>query len=145
MVHSLTDWRVIRLSWWMIGLSMAAFAGLGMFAFGEPLAPPSALAAYDGLPRRLLRLAHVAAIALPVLNLHYLPWLRRTETTARIRARARLALTIGTLGIPTLLAVAAFLRPALYALPLPVLCMTGAMFFLATHLGRTPRDHGRTS
>ena len=69
----------IRVAWWMIGASMAVGAVLGLWSFGGPLAPPPGFRAFDDLPRRLVRLGHIAGVALPALNLLYVPWMARSR------------------------------------------------------------------
>jgi hypothetical protein len=69
----------IHVAWWMIGAGMAAGAVLGLWSFGGPIEPPPGFRAFDDLPRRLTRLGHIAAIALPALNLLYVPWMRRAR------------------------------------------------------------------
>ena len=69
----------VRVAWWMIGGSMAVGAVLGLWSFGGPVTPPPGFRAFDDLPRRLVRLGHIAAIALPALNLLYVPWMARSR------------------------------------------------------------------
>jgi hypothetical protein len=98
---------------------------------------PNGFIAYDDLPRRLLRLAHIAMIALPLLSLELERWLNRTALNGQSQARIRNALVFGMLGLPSLLAVTAYWSPALYLLPLPVCAMMGSVFIVAIALGRT--------
>ncbi len=124
----------IRVAWWMIGASMAVGAVLGLWSFGGPVAPPPGFRAFDDLPRRLVRLGHIAAIALPALNLLYVPWMARSRWgEAPRRAGCRLLL-FGTVGLPSLLMVAAFWDPARYLLPIPVAALIAAVFLLASGL-----------
>jgi hypothetical protein len=129
----------IGVAWWMIGVSMAVGAVLGLWSFGGPVAPPPGFRAFDDLPRRLVRLGHIAAIALPVLNLLYVPWMVRSRWgEATRRAGCRLLLS-GTVGLPSLLMVAAFWDPGRYLLPIPVGALMAAVFLLAAGLsGRAP-------
>jgi hypothetical protein len=130
----------VRVAWWMIGLSMTGGAVLGLWSFGGPVAPPAGFRAFDDLPRRLVRLGHIAAIALPVLNLLYVPWMARSRWgEARRRAGCRLLL-FGTVGLPSLLMLAAFWDPGRYLLPVPVVALTAAVFLLAAGLTRPAAD-----
>jgi uncharacterized membrane protein YfcA len=136
----------IQVAWWMIGAGMAAGAVLGLWSFGGPVAPPPGFRAFDDLPRRLARLGHIAAIALPALNLLYVPWMRRSRWgRARRRTGCRLLL-FGTLGLPSLLGLAALWDPARYLLPLPVASLIAAVLLLAAGLtrrrARGPKDAG---
>jgi len=123
----------VAVAWWMIGLSMLGGAVAGAWSFGGPVAPPAGLESYDALPRRLLRLAHIAAIMLPVLNLLYVPWARR----AGLRKPAPFALLLfGTLALPALLVLAAAWPTGVYFLPLGVVPILAAVFALALRLSR---------
>lgn len=130
----------IRVAWWMIGVSMAVGAVLGLWSFGGPVTPPPGFRAFDDLPRRLVRLGHIAAIALPALNLLYVPWMARSRWgAARRRAGCRLLL-FGTVGLPSLLMAAAFWDPGRYLLPIPVAALIAAVFLLATGLSGRAAD-----
>lgn len=124
----------IAVSWWMIAIGTAVGAVLGLWSFGGPIPPPVGFVLYDDLPRRLLRLAHIAAIALPVLNLLYVPWMDRSMWNGRLRAIGCRLLLFGTVTLPALLAVTAVWRPALYLLPAPVLALVSTFFLLALGL-----------
>jgi radical SAM superfamily enzyme YgiQ (UPF0313 family) len=78
----------VRVAWWMIGGSMALGAVLGLWSFGGPLPAPPGFRAFDDLPRRLVRLGHIAGIALLALNLLYVPWMARARATRGVRAPA---------------------------------------------------------
>lgn len=125
----------ILVSWWLIGLGMASGAVLGLWSFGEPVAPPAGFAAYDDLPRRLARLAHIAAVALPLINLHYVPWMECSAWNPRVRRLGCRLLLFGTVSLPVALMAAALWRPALYATPAPVLALIAAVFLLAARPG----------
>jgi hypothetical protein len=130
----------IRVAWWMIGASMVVGAVLGLWSFGGPVVPPPGFRAFDDLPRRLVRLGHIAAIALPAQNLLYVPWVARSRwSEARRRAGCRLLL-FGTLGLPSLLMVAAFWDPGRYLLPIPVAALIAAVLLLASGLPRGATD-----
>lgn len=132
-VKQLTIGRAnVAAAWWMIGLSMLAGAVAGAWSFGGPLPPPAGLETYDALPRRLLRLAHVAAIMLPVLNLLYVPWAQRLG----MRGGACALLLFGTIALPALLALAAFWPSGLFLLPVGVLPILAAIFALAIRVSR---------
>ena len=128
-----------RVAWWMVGCGMLSGAVLGLWSFAGPVPAPTGFIAYDDLPRRLLRLAHIAMIALPLLCLELERWLENTSLTAQRRDRVRRALVFGILALPTLLAVTAYWSPALYLLPLPVCSLMGSVFAVAIALGRTPQ------
>ncbi|MBI4605353.1 MAG: hypothetical protein HY721_25600 [Planctomycetes bacterium] len=129
----------LALAWWLVGLGLVLGAVLGLWSFGGPLDPPAGLERHDGLPRRLLRLAHIALVALPALNLLYVPWLGRTGWSDRWRHAGAGLLLFGTLALPACLAAAAFWRPALVLTPAPVSSLIAAVFILASGLLVSPR------
>jgi hypothetical protein len=124
----------VRVAWWMIGGSMAVGAVLGLWSFGGPVAPPPGFRAFDDLPRRLVRLGHVAAIALPALNLLYVPWMARSRWSGSARRAGCRLLLFGTVALPSLLMLAAFWGPGLYVLPIPVAALIAAVWLLAAGL-----------
>ena len=124
----------VRVAWWMIGGSMAVGAVLGLWSFGGPVAPPPGFRAFDDLPRRLVRLGHIAAIALPALNLLYVPWMARSRWGGSARRRGCRLLLFGTIALPSLLVLAAFWDPGLYLLPIPVTALIAAVWLLAAGL-----------
>lgn len=129
----------VRVAWWMIGVSMAVGAVLGLWSFGGPVPAPPGFVAYDDLPRRLVRLGHIAGIALPALNLLYVPWMARSRWGDAARRRGCHLLLFGTVGLPSLLILAAFWEAGRYLLPIPVLALIAAVGLLAAGLpGRTP-------
>jgi len=132
----------VRVAWWMIGGSMAVGAVLGLWSFGGPVPAPVGFVAYDDLPRRLIRLGHIAAIALPMLNLLYVPWIRRSRWGGATRRAACRLLLFGTVTLPSVLALAAFWGQGRYLLPIPVAALTVAVCLLAAGL-RSRTSHSR--
>ena len=126
----------IRVAWWMIGGSMAVGAVLGLWSFGGPLAPPPGFRAFDDLPRRLVRLGHIAGVALPALNLLYVPWMARSRWGGSARRAGCRLLLFGTLALPSFLMLAAFWSSGRYLLPIPVTALIAAVWLLAAGLRR---------
>ena len=124
----------VRVAWWMIGGSMAVGAVLGLWSFGGPVAPPPGFRAFDDLPRRLVRLGHIAAIALPALNLLYVPWMARSRWGGSARRAGCRLLLFGTVALPSFLMLAAFWSPGRYLLPIPVTALIAAVWLLAAGL-----------
>jgi len=136
-------WSNLVVSWWMIAIGTAAGAVLGLWSFGGPVPAPAGFVLYDDQPRRLLRLAHIAAVALPILNLLYVPWMSRSAWNARIHRLGCRLLLFGTVALPALLALTAFWPPALYALPAPVLALVTTFFLLAVGLAGAGGNNGK--
>jgi hypothetical protein len=93
---------------------------MGMWSFDGPVSAPAALADYSSLPRRLTRLAHIAAMALGITNILYgqeLPRVRLSQRARDVGAWSMVA--AGTL-MPLLLTLAAFADTRWkFALPVP--------------------------
>jgi hypothetical protein len=98
----------------MVLVSVGLLAGLGMslYAFEPIVRPPEALDRYDDLPRRLLRLAHIAAIMLPLLNVVLGGWIDRVRLSRRAKEVASVLLLAGAALVPATLALQAAWAPA---------------------------------
>ena len=127
--------RVVRSAWWLIATGMLSGAVLGLWSFGGPVPAPPGFESYADVPRRLLRLSHIALIALPVIGLAYVRYV--AGLSARTRAIGCRLWLFGMAGLPALLALTAVVPPVLYFLPFPVLSLSLAVVLLAHGLGRT--------
>jgi hypothetical protein len=94
-------------------------AVMGLFEFKPQIFLPSYLGPEDGLRMRMLRLARVAAIALPVLTVLFAGLSSRADPHSRAVRWGGIGMLCGTIGMPALLAAAGFTRIELRAL-LPV-------------------------
>ena len=118
----------------LTGMLLGAVSGLamGLWSFGGPLPEPAWVGGYSELPRRLIRLAHIALFALGMMNL----MLARQHAALALPAGAtRLALAamnLGTLLMPTLLFATVALPPMKYLLAVPALAVTLALAIAAT-------------
>jgi hypothetical protein len=90
----------------LLGLAMSLYAFV-------PLVPkvPAGLDAYDDLPRRLLRLGHIAAVMLPVLNIVLGGWLDRLALSRRAKEASSWLLLGGAAGLPLTLVMEALVPP----------------------------------
>jgi hypothetical protein len=114
---------------------------MSLYAFVHmvPRVPPG-LDQYDYLPRRLVRLAHIAAIMLPLINIVLGGWLDRLALAARTREWVSWGLLLGGAGVPVALLVEAAWAPAraLHLSGLPVAAFCSAVFVCgAGAVGRT--------
>lgn len=85
---------------------------MGLYAFEPMVAPPAGLARYDDLPRRLVRLAHIAAVMLPLLNIALGAWLDRLVLSPGLAEAASRLLLAGAVGLPSTLMLQAFVPVA---------------------------------
>jgi hypothetical protein len=98
----------------LILVSLGLIAGLAMslYAFEPLIPPPPALARYDELPRRLIRLAHISAIMLPLLNIVLGGWIDRLALSRGAKERASLLILVGGALVPVALGLQAAWAPA---------------------------------
>lgn len=123
----------------LVLLPLGLLAGLAMslYAFQPLVTPPAGLDRYDDLPRRLLRLGHIAAIMLPLINIVVGPWIDRLALGRRARGLTSGLLLFGAAALPAALWIQAF-RPELHLAALPAVAFTAGASILA--LGALPRS-----
>lgn len=126
-VHSPIEYSLnIAVGWTGITLGLLSALWIGMWAFNGPMPAPDGFTHYDDLPRRLLRLAHIAAVAVGVLNIligRELP--RLPIPPGWKRACSRLAAAAWP-GLALVLAAAAFCEPLKFLLPVGACALTAA-------------------
>jgi len=110
-------WNRVILLVFCFGIFLAAATGL--FEFKPQIFLPSYIGPEDGLRMRMLRLARVAAIALPVLTVLFARLSSRADPHSRAVRWGGIGMLIGTIGMPAVLAAAGFTRIELRVL-LPV-------------------------
>lgn len=128
-----------QFGWSLFFVGILYGMALGLFAFDGPLEAPERFADYASTPRRLIRLAHIACMALGIVNALYGHEIDRTALGERVkRAGSRLMMVAGTL-MPTLLTLAAFSANWKWGLPVPSLAALASVAILVVGLvGRRP-------
>ena len=104
---------------WMV-LGIASGSLIGMYAFAGPFKSPKNHEDYNSLPRRLVRLAHIAMFMLPLINIaygHHIDLIPLSETWKVIGSYGMI---ICMIGVPTLLILASFYLPFKYLEVVPV-------------------------
>ncbi len=96
----------------MVSLGLLAGLGMSLYAFEPIVRPPASLDQYDDLPRRLLRLAHISAIMLPLLNVVLGGWIDRLALPVPAKRCASLLLLLGGALVPLALGLQAVWAPA---------------------------------
>jgi hypothetical protein len=91
---------------------------LGMWAEGEKW-----LGGYTSLTRRYLRLAHVAFIALSIINILYGKELGVIDLPIPVKNIGSYLMIFGAAGVPLTCISAAFFRKTRYLLPLPAVAV----------------------
>lgn len=100
---------------------------LGLWSFGGPIPVPEAIGDYGDLPRRLLRLGHIAFFGLGLINLAIAGHWRRLDLGRPAARRALWLMNLGNLGLPPMLLAAAWQPALLYLMPAPVACVFAAL------------------
>jgi len=114
-------------AWMCLGLIFGMV--LGMWAEGEKW-----LGGYASLTRRYLRLAHVAFIALSIINILYGKELEVVDLPVSIKNIGSYLMIFGTAGVPLTCISAAFFRKTRYFLPLPALAVLAGTSILVIGL-----------
>lgn len=107
--------------WMNMGFITGLLMGLKAEQFGLNFhkVGPEWLEGYSSVPRRLIRLGHVAFIMLPVLNILFGQYIDATPLTAQWKQIGSYAMIFGGIGVPVLCFAAAFYRPFKLLLSLP--------------------------
>jgi len=123
----------------LVSLGLLAGLAMSLYAFDPIVQPPASLDRYDDLPRRLLRLAHISAIMLPLLNIVLGAWIDRLALPSAAKQCASLLLLGGGALVPAALAVQAVWEPArsLHAAGLPVVAFCLGVFLVTLGAMRT--------
>jgi hypothetical protein len=114
-------------AWMVLGLIFGMV--LGMRAEGEEW-----LGGYSSLARRYLRLAHVAFIALSIINILYGRELGAVDLPISLKNIGSYLMIFGTAGVPLTCISAAFFRKTKYFLPVPALAVLAGTSILAIGL-----------
>jgi hypothetical protein len=99
--------RNIKTGLALLALSLVGGLAMSLYAFVPMVRVPEGLIQYDDLPRRLLRLAHVAAVIVPLLNVICGLLLDRIRLTRPVKELTSLLLLVGAVGLPLALAAEA--------------------------------------
>ena len=109
----------------VLGCSIVLAAVTALFELEPEMFRPGYIGPDDGLRFRLLRLARISAVALPVLTFLFAGLASRADPRSRAARWGGSAMLWGTIGMPAILAAAGFTRIELrLLLPLPA----GAIF-----------------
>jgi hypothetical protein len=115
-----------RITFLLLAFTILLGAATALFFFAPQSFLPTDMGPADGLRWRLLRLARVSAIALPVLTLLFVRLSSRADPGSRAARWGGGAMSAGAVLMPAILAAAALTRVEVrFLLPLPA----GAVFF----------------
>ena len=107
--------------WMNLGFLTGLLLGLKVEQFGlnTLLTGPTWLDGYDSVPRRLLRLGHIAFLMLALLNVVYGLFIDGSALSHGLKVVGSAAMIFGAIGVPILCIAAAFHRPVKVFLGIP--------------------------
>nr|WP_245209994.1 CorA family divalent cation transporter [Serratia sp. PL17] len=104
---------------------------MGMYAFKGPFRAPKGHENYTDLNRRMLRLAHIAFIMLPLISMLYGMNIDTLQVPYVYKYYAAICMVILSVGIPVLLIAACFYLPFKYIQVIPFSCGMFALVVMA--------------
>ena len=123
--------RAIAIAWCSILGGALSGAVMGLWSFGGPFPTPEWIGDYDALPRRFLRLAHVAMFALGFLHMLVARQIAEAPVSPQLDRLAFNAMAIGNITMPTFLIAAAVWEPLKFLTPIPTTALTIAFAIAA--------------
>ena len=123
--------RATAIAWGSILAGALSGMVMGLWSFDGPFPTPEWIGDYDALPRRFLRLAHVAMFALGVLHMMVARQITTTPTRPRLDHLGLHAMAAGNVLMPTILIAAAVWEPFKYLTPIPSLAISTALAIAA--------------
>lgn len=126
--------------WATMVLGIVSGSLLGMFAFAGPFPAPKGWEDYASLTRRMVRLAHIAFIMLPIITILYGNHIDAASLPDQWKEWGCYLMIFGMWGVPVLLILAGvFWLPFKYLEVLPVTAVLAALSIMAAgywgHLG----------
>lgn len=118
----MTDFGQLNVHWgwiWMV-LGIASGSLIGMWSFSGPMKTPKGQENYDDLPRRMIRLAHIACFMLPLINIVYGHHIDLIPLSDTFKMVGSYGMIICMIGVPTLLLGGAYYLPLKYLEVIPV-------------------------
>jgi len=114
---------------------------LGLWSFDGPVRVPDWIGDYASTSRRMIRLAHIALMALGMINIllgRELPALALGPGTRRA---VSVTMNIGNVFLPATLLAGALYLPLKYLMAIPALCVLYAVSAMAYGSLRSKEDH----
>jgi hypothetical protein len=135
--HATSLGRRNRLFGWSLFLIGVVYGmALGTFVFNGPAPAPERFADYASLPRRLIRFAHIACMALGMVNVLYGHEVDRLRLSERWRRVGSWSMILSGTLMPIFLTLAAFQLPWKWGLPVPATAALLAVAVLVAGLAR---------
>ena len=123
--------RAAAIAWCSILAGALSGAVMGLWSFDGPFPTPEWIGDYDALPRRFLRLAHVAMFALGFLHMLVARQISEAPISPSMDRLGLNAMAVGNVLMPTILIGAAIWEPLKYLTTLPTIALTTAFAIAA--------------
>ena len=123
--------RAAAIAWCSILMGALSGAVMGLWSFDGPFPTPEWIGDYDALPRRFLRLAHVAMFALGFLHMLVARQISESPVSPKVDRLGLNAMAIGNVLMPTILIGAALWEPLKYLTTIPTMALTAAFAIAA--------------
>lgn len=106
--------------WATMVVGLLSGSVLGLWAFAGPFPTPRGHEDYANLPRRMVRLAHIAFVALPIICILYGQYIDAVPLSDSLKVLGSRAMILCMWGVPTLLIAASKYLPLKYLEAIPV-------------------------
>lgn len=123
--------RAAMIAWCSILAGALSGMVMGLWSFDGPFPAPEWIGAYDALPRRFLRLAHVAMFALGFLHMLVARQITEAPVSPKLDNLALKAMAAGNILMPTILIAAAVWEPFKFLTSIPAIALTTAFAIAA--------------
>lgn len=120
----------VTFGWLWINSGILSGMIMGLWSFAGPVRTPKGLEDYSSLPRRFVRLGHVAFIALSLVNILYGKELGNVNLSPGLTQLGSYAMIFAAIGIPLGCMAAAFKNSLKYFLVLPATSFLIATFIM---------------
>lgn len=120
--------RNISFGWLWIFIGIILGAIIGMWSFNGPLSSP--VGDYTSLPRRMLRLSHIAFIALAIINILYGYEIDKIKIRDKIKRIGSNFIIYGTILMPLILLASVFYENFKYLTMIPAVLIMTSIFIM---------------
>ena len=129
----MTTYGALNITWGWITMVLGILTGsiIGLWAFSGPFKPPKSHTNYTDLPRRMVRLGHIALFALPMISILYGQYIDAVPLSDSMKMVGSYFWLICMWGVPLFLFLGSKWLPFKYAEVIPVSCGTVSLFIMA--------------
>ncbi len=132
--------RNVVWGWMAMWIGILSGSILMAWSFGGPFPAPPGFEDYGSLPRRMTRLAHIAQVMLPLINIVIGRELDRVYLSDRWKQICSWCAIVGMVGVPTGLLLASVVHVSLkYVAVVPVNCFLFALVLMGIGTLRASR------